>query len=384
MKHRITLFLTAIAASMPHTVVAAPGGSVRDFRLPPAPTATSTPQVQGPIDPDAVVPNRPRAVNTPTPTPTPTPVARPTIAPRVTPTIAPTTAPTPQQRRTVPSPASTRTPNAQRTITPRPATPLQSDETVSRPSDIPAPTPDASVSIVPGVAPSVEATDNEVAPGETGDFPWLWLLGGLVILGLIAAAIFLRTRSTQNAPAPVIEPPLRKAADAAEPVVAPVPQVAKGLTMQAEAIKLSRSMMNASLAYRITVKNQTARTIANIAVGGELVSAHQGKPVDQQMADAAQSLPQRHEVSQLAPGHSESFTGILQLPVDQIAPIRQGNGALYVPLMRWRVASAEGAEPVAKTYVVGQRATRTGGKMQPFPLDRELRSFDRLSQRALD
>ncbi len=150
-----------------------------------------------------------------------------------------------------------------------------------------------------------------------------------------------------------------------------------------EAIKLSRSMMNASLSYRVTVRNGMAQTATAVSLSAELVSARQGEAVTTQLANAATPMKARHDAAQLGPGTAETFTGSLQLPVRDIARIAQGNGAIYVPLMQWRV-TANGIDPQTRTYVVGRKAQGDAGKLQPFPLDGQLRSFDDVSQRALD
>ena len=66
---RTSLSILALALAAP---AVAQSGSVQDFRLPPDPDSTATPEVQGPVDPEAPVPTTPRVIPTETPTPRPT------------------------------------------------------------------------------------------------------------------------------------------------------------------------------------------------------------------------------------------------------------------------------------------------------------------------
>ena len=153
--------------------------------------------------------------------------------------------------------------------------------------------------------------------------------------------------------------------------------------IKAEAIKLSRSMMNATLHYRLSVTNRSNVALNAVAIGGDLVSAHNRKPVDQQIADPARVLAARHEIQRLSPGQTVNLDGTLQLPLSQVHPIRQGNSPLFVPLMRWR-ASSEAIEPVARTYVVGSQPQFAGGRLQPFRLDEQPQTYSQIGQRAID
>ncbi|TCD00650.1 hypothetical protein EYB45_11090 [Erythrobacteraceae bacterium CFH 75059] len=217
--------------------------------------------------------------------------------------------------------------------------------------------------------------------------PWLWLLA---LLPLAAAGWWWRRRRQEARPVrvPVIQKPQL-------PVAANDDSAASGLTgrdgsgpapqlaVELVAMKLTRSFMNATLAYRITVRNRGAAPARELAVTGELVGAHGSQPLENQIASAEARLPLLHTVDRLAPGQALSLDGTLVLPVHAITPIRQGSAALFVPLLRL-VVSGPGLDPLARTFVVGQPGTGLTGRLQPFRLDEPPRSYQPIAQRALD
>lgn len=367
-----SLALTAAAPAAAQS--SAPGG----FSLPPnpTPTASGNPRVQGPVDPDRPFLTQPRDVRTPTPTPTPAPQPTPTpSAPRAAPT--PTPAPRPTKavspNRTTPTPLPT---------TARVPTPSPSFSPLPAPSA--APIPATTLTPPPPIAPA-PAPVARTAP-EEGGWPWGWIaLGVLAIAAAAAAAWFLMRKREEawDAPAP-IEPPLARAPQP-EPEAPPAPLAAgvSPLAIEAQAVKLTRSMMFATLAYELRLTNRGGRPLSHVRLGGDLVTAHGRVPVDQQLADAATPLDIVHDLPELAPGESVNLRGELRLPVQQIRPIPQGGAALYVPLLRVR-AEAAGMEPLAKTFVVGMQPAAPGGKLQPFRLDDMPQTYAAIGQRALD
>ena len=158
---------------------------------------------------------------------------------------------------------------------------------------------------------------------------------------------------------------------------------AEALTLELTAVKLTRSFMNASLAYRITLRSRSEEALKGVSVAGELVAAHGSQPLESQIANPAADLPQLHRVERLAPGQAQTVEGTLTLPLSNIIPIRQGPAALFVPLLRL-VVTAGGAEPLARTFVVGLPGQGMAGRLQPFRLDEPPRSYAPVAQRALD
>ena len=225
----------------------------------------------------------------------------------------------------------------------------------------------AAVLAVCGVAASTGA----VAAPDGGQIPWLWIaLGGgtLVVLG---AALFLWRRRAAP-PAPAIMAP-RAAAPQDEP--------GDALSIAVEAVRMDRSVLNATVGYRVTIRNRTSRALVGLAVEADLVSASGDRPAEQQLASPDQALTPRHAADRLAPGQSLRFEGQARLPLAQATAIWQGRVSLLVPLLRLR-ATAGGAVPVATTLVIG-RSEGAAARPQPFRLDEPPRSYAPLAQRVL-
>ncbi len=381
--------LTALAAISPAT--AAP--ALRDFQLPSStPTPTPNPRVQGPIDTEGPVVVRPRVIPTDTPTPTPTQPQAPASAPEP--------APTPTQRLTLPQQsAPSPIPTARGTAptaqgTPAPATditPATDGATSPAASTLPA-LPPASIAMPP--APPAASPESE------GGFAlWPWLLALIAALGA-GGWFFWRGRQEQFAGVPQIElPPVAPrakpdATPAARPRPAPLPTptpapaaaqrtAATPLALDAIPVHLSRSMMNATFAYRLTLANRGDRPLENVAIGADLVTAHSSVPVEQQISRGDVPLPEMGRVASIAPGEQVEVSGELRLPISAIRTVRQGKAQLYVPLLRVR-ASAPGVEASARTFVVGTLPPEGGRKLQPFRLDEIPQTYRSIGTMALD
>jgi hypothetical protein len=333
--------------------------AARDFQLPPAPAPTQESRVQGPVDEDAPVPVRPRAIETArpsAPTPTPSATAAPTIV--LPPPAASRTAATARTQPTAVLPTTARN-------VPTPLAPIE-QPAAAAPVTISPPFPAAS-----SPAPQASAP---VAAAEESTFPWLW-----VAFGLLAAAggafLMLRRRHTASE-TPTILAPLA-------PATAPAPALAtEALAISVEAVRMDRSVMNATVGYRVTLRNRTTQALSGLAIEADLVSASKDRPAEAQLASPGHALTPRHAAERLAPGQSLRFEGQVRLPLAEASAIWQGRVGLLVPLLRVR-ATAAGAKPIATTLVIGRRE---GGaaRPQPFRLDEPPRSYAPLAQRTLD
>lgn len=366
MTPRLRTSILALALALPSPVLAQ---SVQDFQLPPAPAPTSNPQVEGPVDTESgPVPVRPRAIPTARPTQRPA-ITLPVPTPTPTPTAA--RAPATQTPGRGASPARPR-PRAAVTaeappIAPRETAPIEPPAATGVPTPPPIP-PDTATRVDPDSIATVDAE-------ETGG-GWVWLLGLGVLAALVAGGLLLWRRRRDSLPPPAIEPPLARSVPAAASTAPGQP-----LTLRAEAVKLTRSFAFATLDYRLTLTNRTGQAISGLAIAGDLVSAHGGAPMEEQVALATTELPARHTVARLAPGQSQQLTGQVQLPIGAAQVIRQGRLPLLVPLLRVRVDGA-GAEPLVRTFVIGQ-GVPDGGRLQPFRLDEGPRSYQPIAQREL-
>lgn len=268
-----------------------------------------------------------------------TPPARADNRPQATPDVSTTAAPSPQSQPGGP------------TISPTPF-----------------PLPDAAPS-TPLPAGSEEA--------QEGSW-WLWL-GALALIAAIAGAVVWWRRREESRPPAEIEPPLART-DGNTP---PVPVVGgEALALQADALKLTRSVSFVTLAYQLTLTNQAGATIDGLTVGADLVSAHANVPIDRQFATSETVLPVRHTVERISPAQSLKLQGQVQLPIAEVQIIRQGRAALMVPLLRLRVEGA-GEEPLLRTLVIGQGLPHQA-KLHPFRLDEGPRIYQPIAQRALD
>jgi len=378
---RRSTFLLAGTAAMLAAPVAA---QVSDFRLPPGPTPT--PRVVGPL-PDTPVP---RASPTPAPTPTAT-----TAAPAPSP-AAPAATPTAG----VPSPAATSQPRASGRGADNPPVPTASPSASAAPLPAPViatPIPSATSSAAPQPAVAEPAAPPPEAPRGSW---WPWIA---VVFALAAAAIaglfWLRRRvgplgpvvvaeieRPRVPPAPALDPapsPPAAPVSAAAPVQPPEPRAdeAHPLHIAIELRKLSLTLMNATLGYRLTLMNAGTEPLRDISIAADLIGAHGSLPREAQLAGPDTELAPRHFLAGLLPGESGDLAGELRLPLSEVRPISQGRAQLLVPLARFRIA-AEGEEPRCFTLVTGEPSPSGNGSIQPVRLDFGPRVYHGLAGRA--
>ena len=372
----------AVAAALAAPLVPAQA-AVSDFRLPDPSEQQPPPDRQGPVAPD--VPESRRPAPTPTPTastPTPSPVVAPPpviVAPPISaaPTAEPTR-PTPTQGRTSPPPSPV----------PTASTPAATA------SAEPLPTSAPTISADP--APAVRAE-----PEDEGGSLWPLVLGGLLALGALGFAAWAWARKRRGsgadavpeierphvvphpplAPAPAAPAPTPQAPLAPAPARAPlpVPTMGEPLEVSLEPLRLSLTLMNAALAWRLEVANRGSAPLTGLTIGADMISAHASMSRQEQLAGPGSAALTVQRIERLEPGESRTVEGEFRLPFGQIVPIRQGNAALLLPLARFRV-EAEDAKPVVRTFAVGQPGNGSG--LQPFRLDQGPRVYPKLAQRA--
>ena len=366
----------AIALGLMLAPVAVAAQSVPDFRIP-GNRPTSDPRAQGPVDSDAPII---RASPRPVPTPSPVPVAIPTATPS-----APVTA-APGPRRTAPV----------RAPAPQPRAPLAPPPNTGA---APGPATTATALPLPGTAvlPTAPFTPSAIEPAPAAASSasyWPWLAGAAVLLALLFAGLWWRSRR-ETTPLlefvpPVVPAPAPLPAPAPVPrVVIPEPQLAAatGLNMALEARRMSASLMATTLSYTLTLTNNSPDTLSALAVEGDMIAAHASLPPEQQIASDGQRLELRHALVTLAPGESAEFKGDFRLPLASLNPIRAGDAAFFVPLARLRVeASTAAGEPLVQvqTYVVGETGDVPGAGLRPFRLDLGPRTYSRIGQRAVN
>ncbi|OYW45486.1 MAG: hypothetical protein B7Z33_06490 [Sphingomonadales bacterium 12-68-11] len=222
--------------------------------------------------------------------------------------------------------------------------------------------------------------------------PWTWLAIAAGVIALLGACLWLlrRRRSQVSAiavaamerPRVTPEPRPPAAAPPATPASPSPPATAREpLQLALEPVRLSLTLINATLAYRLEVANHGAAALADLRIEADMISAHASLGREEQLAGPGSGAPARHTIAHLAPGETRVVEGEFRLPFPQIVPIRQGDTALLLPLARFR-ASAAGAAPVVRTFAVGQPSPRPGAGLQPFRLDQGPRIYPDLAQRA--
>ena len=354
-----------------------PAGAVADFQLPPG----NTQAPQGPVTPGEAPPRpvaapapTPRATPTPAPTPTPTVSAAPSSAAPVT--VAPVQPAAPGARvggspsPTIPAPGPTPAATAG-----EPFDAFSQD----RPPSAPSGTPDASATELPRSTIALPAW-------------WPWAAGGVALLAALAGGALLWRRRRKDAllAAPLIERP-RIVPHAAPPAPTPPPppdapadeDAPHGpLTIAVEARELTISLGAATLAYRITLTNTGTVPLSGVTIAGDMVSAHASLAAEEQLATAQCALAHQHDIARIKPGETVQVTGDFRLPFQSIRAIRKGTAAIFVPLARLRVETAEGGNGVLmRTALVGQRSPRPGAGLQPFRLDLGPRIYREVTQK---
>jgi hypothetical protein len=369
---RLARFAALPALALALAAQAQTPGSVQDYHLPPAPPKP-TPTAAGPVDTDHPV----AAPTRPAPTPTPSAAPSPAIA-------LPSSSPSPSAAAPV-APAPRRTP------------PRQVEQPAPSPSAAgPVPTPSPAVS--PAATPGFEAPPNSAPSATVAPVPerergsaWPWLAGGGLAVLVLGGLVYWRRRTRiseevahepesvapepQPSPPAALTPPPRpepRPVAPPPPPAAPLPEPAFGprpLELQLEARHLSRAMVNATLAYRLTLTNHALAALGPLRIAGDITSAHASLSAQEQLALNGDGLPTLHAVPGLAAGESLALSGELRLPLASILPIHSGGARVFVPLARFRV-EAEGAVVATRVFVVGQASGAPGGALRPFPLDR--------------
>lgn len=406
---RVQLYRMAAAATL---VAGAPlfAQSVSDFRLP-AGQASPAPRAQGPVDPET-----PRVPPAATPSSAAAPPPVPTISvPAPAPSAVPVHIPRPARNVSTPAasaPATAGNPAARGRAAPVPAaSPLPkagAEAALPVPSSAPTPAPAAAPDLAQAPAPAEAPV---AAPAASGFSAWWWLLGlgGVAALG---AFVFARRRAAagpaeenaaeiraaghwagdagEAAPPPA---PMPVAAPVPEPVAAPepppipaVPPVAAAapeapVMLALDPVRLSISLVNATLHYELSLANFTPTAIGPLAIAADMIGAHASMPAESQLGQDGAGLELRHEVPGLAPGETLRLKGELRLPLATVQPIRSGAATLLVPLVRLR-AEAQGWS-MTRVVVVGEAPLAPGGLLRPFRLDTGPRIFGAVEQREV-
>lgn len=350
---RVPLPICALAGALAVALAAAgaaPLAAQQTFSLPP-PTPAPTTAPAGPADERAGVAIPPRAQ--PTAQPAEPPVAEPIPAPQVQPLPAPSATLPP--RAPAPSPAPAPAPSL--SPAPQPGT----DAAAPQPDALPA--PDAAAATPPPALPGDPAMPNGASDGagnvtdaaSAAPLPEWWPLaaGGLGVLALMGAGAALWRRRRPRT--------LRLAAPAAGASAgtgaSPAPP---RLDLALEITSATRSVMMFTVEYRLSIANRSDRAVNDLNAAAKLACARGGAGTP---AGAAQGL---ETIARIGPQQARSITGTLQLPLSAIAPMRQGQTPLFIPLVHVTL-EGESLPADTRTFVIGTPSA--SGRVHPIPLD---------------
>ena len=378
MRWVLRLLPAALLALAPGALAAQDGQF--DLRTRASPTPAPEPTVVGPVDPDT-----------------------PTVRPRTEPAIVLPPA------QTQPSPTATATapPATSSATTPRPGGSLTQPglRTAPATSDGRAPSADGFAQPLPAppsAAPPASATQPTTLPGayQRRDLDLVARSGGIGLwLGLATLALLLlgggwmawsrhfRHRA-RALPAPVVERPRVAPAARTPAAVEPqplAPAAAGGLHLALQATRMSATLVNTTLSYRLAVTNRGPQPLRDVRIAGDMISAHTSRSTSELLGSGAATLPELHRIATLAPGESVTLGGDIRLPLVSITPIRRGDAALFVPLARLRAHALDPAGATIEgggTFLVGQEPGASK-RLQPFRLDLGPRNYSRLGQHLL-
>lgn len=359
------------------------GGALAQAVPAPASADSAAPAIQLPAVPTAEAGSSPSATAAPAPVPVVLPLPAP--AAKVRPAARPAAA-KPEQ---APKPA----PVARREPAP-----------VNAPVLVPSPVASEAPTALPEASASPETESPALAtpePAPRSDADWLPWAGGIAAVlalgGLVLGLSRRRVRgeaAPDSPPAPAAKP---EPAPAPAPPPAPTPPpaakapeaapVAQGLSLALLADRFTATLANATLAARIVLTNHGRDALVDLALSGDMASAHASRPMDEQLGLAGPELPPLAQIARIEAGASVTVPVEMRLPLAAVLAIRAGEAQLFVPIARaacWATHEDTGsAEHAHGAFLIGQPSDTPGARLAPFRLDQGPRVFDQVDQRVL-
>lgn len=309
-------------------------------------------------------------------------------------------APTPQATPTIvpglddfsipgtPAPVATATPSPAPTpLAPAArATPRPTATRVPRPSATPTPKPVPTVVPEPTPVPFPSATPIPAQPAPTApaERSGLWWPVG-AILTLIAGLLAWRTLSRREPEAPE---PLRLAGEAPpaqpEPAFAPPPTPRARLTLDLRPLRAGLNLLSATVECEIAVTNAGDAPAHAVRLGVKLLSAHAGQ--DAELAEAYAQPVARPAAPPfvLQSGETRHVRAVAALPHAEIRAMEAAGRPIFVPLVTVNALyrAADGVEGQT-AQAFAVGVERAGSpKLAPFRLDRPARAATDLAARA--
>lgn len=340
-------------------VSAAPLAAQQTFSLPPS-SPSPTPAPAGPADERAGVAIPPRAVPRNAPTAAPSTAPTPVIQPLPSPSASrqpplPIAAPRPTGGRTA-GPAGNTTAPAPEAAAPAFPPPFAPGELSGGTSDYPGFVPKGAPQAAPAPtpAPPQSTFDDNAIPMQWPQW-WPFAAGGLAALLLLGGGALLWRRRKPKAlrlanPVTGVADSTASSADTAPP----------RLDLMLEIITASRSLMMFTVEYRLTIANRSERAVGDLNSALQLACARAGVAPS---PGAAQGLSR---IDRIGPHQARSLTGTVQLPLTAIAPLRQGQTPLFIPLAHVTL-EGESLPAQVRTFVIGTPSP--SGRVHPIALD---------------
>ncbi|MEW6625461.1 MAG: hypothetical protein AB1431_01580, partial [Pseudomonadota bacterium] len=279
----------------------------------------------------------------------------------------------------------------------------------SAPVETPAPAPP--IAPADNAAPAAPPAEQPSAEDAGAGSILPWLIGGLLALvGIGAAVLLLRRRRTQAvapqpaaAAAPASPPaPPKPAAAPPPPVPAPMPEAAAApdaaerpwVDMDLVVSQARYSLMGVTVAYSLILHNRGSRAAQDLLVRGIIGNAGaQQQALLQGFFGGQDGLP-LHSVVTIAPGETLHLAGELRLAPDRIVPVEMGQRSLLIPIAafdaayRWQPEDGEkeggglAAGRTARAFIVGQEQEPPTARLAPLRLDQGPRQYRRPAARA--
>ncbi|QSR19762.1 hypothetical protein CA833_21705 [Novosphingobium sp. KA1] len=165
--------------------------------------------------------------------------------------------------------------------------------------------------------------------------------------------------------APLLVPAQVPAATTTPPL-APSPADIEKPEIALETVLMRQSLVYATLVYRAALTAPADGIPEGAVIAADMISAHASLSQAEQLAPDPASIPVRHRFDALAPGETREVNGEIQLPLNAIRPLRQGNATLFVPLLRLFVALPDGSIE-RRVFSLGQPGEGAG--LAPLRID---------------
>lgn len=229
--------------------------------------------------------------------------------------------------------------------------------------------------------PEVAADTPTLVPAAPGVANWLWIAFALAAVASAGAALIWWRRREADTATPAFQRPAVPATPAPQPAPTPPPASRPALTLDLEAARLSATLVNATLSYRLVL--DAAVTLEDVVLHGDMTAAHASRPAQEQLGAA--DAPVLHRIDRIESGQKLEFVGEIRLPLSAITPIRHGNAALFVPLVRIEMLGHSDGRQIAlrSAFVIGLEDAQPPARLQPFRLDLGPRIYSGIGRRAL-